>query len=108
VVKATRPSHALEEYEGEYAHPGYRTLRVKVRGKRLQVRLAELDLSAKHRHFDTWTVGYQALGAEWPMTFVTNADGQISAAEMPLESTIKPIRFERAIPPEASAKGARP
>jgi CubicO group peptidase (beta-lactamase class C family) len=107
VVKGTQPSHPLEEYAGEYEHPGYGTLQVSLRGKGLRVQLSELDVSTKHRHFDTWTIGYAPLGADWPLTFLTDADGQVSAAEMPLEPTIKAIRFERGKPPQTAARDAK-
>jgi Beta-lactamase/Domain of unknown function (DUF3471) len=107
VVTGTQPSHPLEEYAGEYEHPGYGTLQVSLRGKGLRVQLSELDVSTKHRHFDTWTIGYAPLGADWPLTFLTDADGQVSAAEMPLEPTIKPIRFERGKPPQTAARDAK-
>jgi len=58
------------------------------------VRLGELDLKAGYRHFDTWTLHYEPLDERWPLTFLTNPEGRICAAEIPLEPSIEPIRFE--------------
>jgi hypothetical protein len=100
-VPGTKSSHPLKEYAGAYEHPGYGTFTVEVHGRSLRARLGELDLTARHRHFDTWTLTYKPLEASWPVTFSANADGQICAAEMPLESSTGPIRFEKA--PKESA-----
>jgi hypothetical protein len=93
-VPGTRPAHPLKEYAGEYEHPGYGRLQVETRGRGLRVCLGELELTARYRHFETWTVSYAPLDESWPLTFLTDADGRVSAAEIPLEPTIKPIRFE--------------
>jgi CubicO group peptidase (beta-lactamase class C family) len=94
VVRGTHPSHPLEEYAGDYEHPGYGTLQVAVHGRGLQVCLGELDVSAHHRHYDTWTLRYEPLDETWPLTFLADSDGHVCAAEIPLEPSIKPIRFE--------------
>lgn len=94
VVPGTRPAHPLTDYAGTYQHPGYGTVEVKVRGRGLAVCLGELDLTSRYRHFETWTVRYPPLDEGWPLTFITNADGQVSAVEMPLEPSIAPIRFD--------------
>jgi CubicO group peptidase (beta-lactamase class C family) len=94
VVPGTRPAHPLKEYAGEYEHPGYGRLQVETRGRGLRVCLGELELTARYRHFETWTVSYAPLDESWPLTFLTDADGRVSAAEIPLEPAIKPIRFE--------------
>jgi len=94
VVSGTRPSHPLRGYAGDYEHPGYGLLHVDTRGTGLRVRLGELDLKAGYRHFDTWTLHYEPLDERWPLTFLTNPEGRICAAEIPLEPSIEPIRFE--------------
>jgi hypothetical protein len=84
----------LSDYAGTYEHPGYGTVQVEVRGRGLHICLGELDLTSHYRHFDTWTVGYAPLEESWPLTFLTDADGGVSALEIPLEASITPIRFE--------------
>jgi CubicO group peptidase (beta-lactamase class C family) len=94
VVPGTRPAHPLADYAGTYQHPGYGTVQVEVRGRGLSIRLGEVDLTSRYRHFETWTVSYPPLDESWPLTFITDAEGQVSAVEIPLEPLTKPIRFE--------------
>ncbi len=94
VVTDTQPAHPLSDYAGTYEHPGYGTLQVEAGVSDLEVRLGELDLPARYRHFETWTVDYPPLEESWPLTFLTDTDGKVSAVEVPLEDSIKPIRFE--------------
>jgi hypothetical protein len=95
-VPGTSPSHPLQDYVGDYEHPGYGSLRVREGSSReLTFVLGELDLSATHRHFDTWTARYEALDIDFPVTFFTDADGLITEALAGLESLVAPIRFRR-------------
>jgi CubicO group peptidase (beta-lactamase class C family) len=95
IVRGPSPSHPLDDYAGDYDHPGYGNLHVEVDGRGLRVRLGELDLAAHHRHFDTWTLEYAPLEESWPLTFLTDPDGAVCAAKIPLEPSFEPIRFER-------------
>lgn len=95
VVEVTKPSHPLAAYAGTYEHPGYGSLQVAERDGTLAVRLGELEVETSYRHYDTWTLHYEPLDSSWPLTFLTNADGAIDAAEIPLEPSLTPIRFER-------------
>jgi CubicO group peptidase (beta-lactamase class C family) len=109
MVPGTTPSRPLADFAATYEHPGYGRLEVGLDGRDgLRVRLGELDLSAVHRHFDTWTVEYRpadaALDESWPLTFVTGPDGVVGAAALPLEEKVPPIRFEHAPAPREPAK----
>lgn len=94
VVPGTEPAHPLAEYAGAYEHPGYGVIRVETRDGEVAISLGELNLPARYRHFETWTVSYPPLDERWPMTFLTDADGRVSALEIPLESSLPPIRFD--------------
>lgn len=95
-VPNTQPSHPISDFAGNYEHPGYGKVAVTVAGRDLEFRLGDLDLESKHRHFDTWDLKYAPLQASWTITFVTDADGLISEAVIPLEPELDPIRFRRA------------
>jgi len=96
VVSGTKPSHALDDYAGSYEHPGYGVLQVsKASDTELSFKLAELDLTSKYRHYDTWTAGFEAFQMDFPITFVTDADGNVAEAVAPLEPLVQPIRFAR-------------
>ncbi len=96
IVPGTSPSHATEEYVGAYEHPAYGVLRVEAAPSgELAMTLGELDLTVKHRHYDTWTARYEPLEIEFPVTFLTDADGKIAESWAALEETLSPIRFRR-------------
>src|SRR5205814_9042623 len=97
VVTGTSPSHALEDYVGAYEHPGYGVLLVSKSPQGLESRLGELDLSMTYRHFDTWTARYEPFGEEFPMTCVTNADGEVAEVVSSWEPLVAPIRFARRV-----------
>ena len=59
--------------------------------------MGELDLSMTYRHFDTWTARYEPFEEEFPMTFVTNADGDVAEVVSPWEPLVAPIRFARRV-----------
>ena len=50
-----------------------------------------------HRHFDTWTARYEPFDMEFPITFVTDADGDVAEVVVPLEPMVAPIRFARSV-----------
>jgi CubicO group peptidase (beta-lactamase class C family) len=50
--KGTRPSHALEEFEGKYSHPGYGALALTVVHDSLFVKTPKQLWWLKHYHFD--------------------------------------------------------
>jgi CubicO group peptidase (beta-lactamase class C family) len=97
VVAGTGPSHPLAEFAGRYEHPGYGLLRVDPGSTptALRMRLGELDLAVEHRHYDTWTARYDPLEIDFPVTFLTDAEGDVIEAWAALEETLPPIRFVR-------------
>jgi CubicO group peptidase (beta-lactamase class C family) len=95
-VAGTSPSHALDEYVGDYEHPGYDALRVqKTSDTELGFTIGELDLTATYRHYDTWTARFEAFEMSFPLTFVTDADGVVAEIVAPLEPLVAPVRFAR-------------
>ena len=95
VVQGTSPSHPLKGYAGEYEHPGYGLIRVTAGPIGLEFRVGELEFTGTHRHYDTWTTRYETFDEDFPVTFVTDAEGDISELVTPLEPSAAPIRFAR-------------
>ena len=75
---ARPPVHPLSSYAALYSHPGYGELRVWVDDGALAVRIGELDVEVSHRQLDTWDAHYEPLDVNLPLTFDTDADGQVS------------------------------
>jgi len=87
-------AHPLADYAGNYRHLGYGDLSVTVDGDELRVRIGESDVVATHRHFETFDLRYEPLDADFPATFLTNADGAVAAVVVDFEPDL-PVRFDR-------------
>jgi hypothetical protein len=88
----------LEAYAGEYRHPGYGTLSIAVAGDTLRPRFGTMDLSLAHRHYETFDLEWHELGNEshiFPLMFVSDPDGYITALTVPFELSVEPLRFDR-------------
>jgi CubicO group peptidase (beta-lactamase class C family) len=88
----------LEAYAGEYRHPGYGALSIAVAGDTLRPRFGTMDLSLAHRHYETFDLEWHELGNEshiFPLMFVSDPDGYITALTVPFELSVEPLRFDR-------------
>ena len=95
----------LDAYAGEYEHPGYGTLTLTLEDGVLRPRLGTLDLSLAHRHYETFDLEWHELGDQshlFPLMFLSDPDGDLTALTVPFESLIEPQRFDRR--PDASAQ----
>ena len=104
VPDAPRP-RPLDAYAGEYEHPGYGTLIIAVEGGALRPRLGTLDLSLAHRHYETFDLEWHELGDQphlFPLMFLSDPDGDITALTVPFEPAVDPVRFDRL--PDARAR----
>jgi CubicO group peptidase (beta-lactamase class C family) len=95
-VPNTRPSHALEEYAGEYEHPAYGTIRVREERDRLTAELNGVPGKLEHYHYDVFRLSegpevFDGLLVE----FRTATTGEIGELVVPLEPAVDPIEFER-------------
>jgi hypothetical protein len=71
----------------------------------LRPRLGTLDLSLAHRHYETFDLEWHELGDQshlFPLMFLSDPDGDITALTVPFESLLEPQRFDRR--PDASAQ----
>ena len=88
----------LEAYAGEYEHPGYGTLTIAVEGGALRPRLGTMDVSLAHRHYETFDLEWHELGDQshlFPLMFLSDPGGDITALTVPLEPLMEPLRFDR-------------
>ena len=95
----------LDAYAGEYEHPGYGALTITLEGGVLRPRLGTLDLSLAHRHYETFDLEWHELGDQshlFPLMFLSDPDGDITALTVPFEPLVEPQRFDRR--PDASAQ----
>jgi CubicO group peptidase (beta-lactamase class C family) len=97
----THPSHELAEYAGQFEHPGYGTLSIRLdatgNAPRLFMKLNDIERPLEHFHYDTFQVPENPLDPfeKLKVTFPTDAQGEISTVEANLESHVKDIVFTR-------------
>ena len=105
VVRETPLPRPLGAYAGEYEHRGYGTLAITAEGDTLRPRLGTMDLSLAHRHYETFDLEWHELGDQshvFPLMFLSDPDGDITALTVPFEPSVEPLRFERL--PDARAR----
>ncbi len=99
--EGTRPSHDLAEYGGEFQHPGYGMLTIRVEGtgdtRKLYLKLNDVERPLEHFHYDTFQVPENPLDPfeKLRVTLPTNAQGELSKVEANLEANVKEIVFKR-------------
>jgi len=93
----TRPSHDLEEYVGDYEHPGYGVAKVEMKGSDLRITLNRITAPLKHFHYDTFETPEDPLNPieKEKVSFTTNTKGDIESLSVLLEPNVKPIVFTR-------------
>ncbi|MGH3679225.1 MAG: serine hydrolase [Natronosporangium sp.] len=93
-LPAVRP---LSDYAGRYRHPGYGDLVIDVDGAGLVGRYLSLTGPLRHRHLEVFNLVVDLGGIETPLPvqFFHDLDGQVSAAELPAEPAVPPVRFDR-------------
>ena len=94
----TKPSHPLEDYAGEYSHPGYGTVSVAKEGEGLKAKYNGRDFVLSHYHFDVFDLKDPEdleAGSPVKVTFGLDLKGNIITAAAQLEPTVKDIVFTR-------------
>ena len=57
-----------------------------------------MNLSLAHRHYETFDLEWHELGDQsqaFPLMFLSDPDGDITALTVPFEPTVAPLRFDR-------------
>ena len=105
VVPGAALPRPLDAYAGQYDHPGYGTLTITVDGDTLRPHLGTMDMSLAHRHYETFDLEWHELGDQshlFPLMFLSDPDGDITALTVPFEPSVGPLRFDRL--PDAPAR----
>ena len=96
-VPDTRPSHPLAAYAGDYAHPGYGVLAVRLNedGSSLQAIFNNMVFPLTHYHYDIFDMRIERFEIELKASFSTGVKGDITSITAPLEPTGNDIVFKR-------------
>jgi CubicO group peptidase (beta-lactamase class C family) len=98
VVADAPAAHPLSDYSGEYEHPGYGTIAITLNEGVLKPSLGTMNLSLAHRHYESFDLEWHEMGDQpvvYPLTFLSDADGDVNALTVPFESQVEPLRFGR-------------
>lgn len=96
-VPNTKPSHKIEDFAGEYFHPGYGEVKVTAEKGKLVFIYNNIVTPLEHWHYDV----FSGLRAEDPvfenfqLNFITDANGNIARLEAPFEATLEPVVFAK-------------
>ncbi len=86
-VPDTKPSHPLQAYVGEYAHPAYGILKIGLKDDRLQFDFHKIRLPLFHFHYDRFDTPDDERDGKWSVNFATNPGGDIDNATMSLDES---------------------
>jgi len=103
-VAGTRPSHDLDAYAGDYAHPGYGALSIARAGAALTADYNGLDIALTHYHYDIFEMVHDLFAVPPKAQFSTNSKGDIDGVSVPFEPTVPDIVFKRPPPAELRDK----
>jgi CubicO group peptidase (beta-lactamase class C family) len=96
VVAGASPARPLADYAGEYEHPGYGTIAITLNEGALEPSLGTMNLRLAHRHYETFDLEWTEMGdqpAAFPLTFLSDPDGDVNALTVQFESQVEPLRF---------------
>lgn len=94
----TQPSHALADYAGDYADPGYGPLAIRLEANGLAVKFKDDSSPLEHWHYDVFDAATRDVENLWLDTrlqFVTDLAGRISAAQIVMDPNVAPVVFKK-------------
>jgi len=101
-VAGTHPSHALDDYVGEYEHPAYGVLTITRADSGLAFDLHGIKLPLTHFHYDRFDTPNDEENGKYAVNFRTNPMGEVDGAEIALDESA--VTFHRRVPPALSAE----
>ncbi|HEX2569717.1 MAG TPA: serine hydrolase [Polyangia bacterium] len=103
-IAGTQPSHKLEDYVGDYHHPGYGPLRIAAgdasKGS-LTLTFNGITAPLEHWHYDVWNggvAGSDETFEDQKLLFRSDVNGEIAAVEATFEPSAAPIVFTKQPP----------
>lgn len=91
----TKPTRSMEEYQGNYYHPGYGVYSIQHNGEHLSLKLGSHIFELEHHHYDTFRLYLERFDARELLTFHSESSGDIESFTIRIEARLPPIRFTR-------------
>ena len=102
----TKPAHELPEYAGDYVHPGYGRMTVRLAGERLQLGYNGFTSPLDHWHYEVFKAPADRQNALelTEVMFQNDFAGEVSGLTVTMDPNVAPIVFERKPPAEMSER----
>jgi len=96
-VQGTQASHKLEDYVGDYEHPGYGVLKVAMRDGKLEATFNNIATPLEHWHYDTFNggKGKDPVFSDMKYSFQTDVNGYVAKVSAQFEPSVKEIVFTK-------------
>jgi CubicO group peptidase (beta-lactamase class C family) len=96
-VQGTQMSHKLEDYVGDYEHPGYGVLKVALRDGKLESTFNKIATPLEHWHYDTFNGGRakDPVFNNMKYSFQTDVNGNVATVSAQFEASVKEIVFAK-------------
>ena len=95
-VPGTKPSHPLDDYVGEFAHPAYGVVTVARGDKELSFDFHGIKMPLNHFHYDRFDTPDDEEDGKFSLNFRTNPMGEIEGVEISLDEAA--VTFTRRVP----------
>jgi CubicO group peptidase (beta-lactamase class C family) len=100
-VADTKPSHPLDDYVGEFAHPAYGVVTVARKDEGITFDFHKIRLPLTHFHYERFDTPDDEQDGKWSVNFSTNPQGEVDKAVLSLDQA--EVAFVRRVPSELSS-----
>ncbi len=94
-VEGAKPSHALEDYVGQYENPGYGIVTIGRNDDGLTYTYHDETFPLQHYHYDIFEWEMRSFEVRFPVSFGTGLKGDVDRLSLALEPTMAPSEFTR-------------
>ncbi len=96
-VTNTQPAHKLEDYVGDYEHPGYGIVKVALSAGKLVATYNNIATPLEHWHYETFNggKGKEVVAENMKFTFQTDVKGQVARLVAGFEPAVADIVFAK-------------
>lgn len=91
----TKPSHPLEDYTGDFEHPGYGIITFEKEGDHLKANYNSISFNLKHYHYDIFEMHNELLEITQKVSFFTDVKGNIARVAIQMEPAVEEIVFDK-------------
>jgi CubicO group peptidase (beta-lactamase class C family) len=94
----TAPAHKLDEYAGEYEHPGYGVIQIELHDGRLNLSYNQIGAQLAHWHYEVFNALKNPKDPAFEdekVQFLTNVKGYVDSLAVTMEPRLKPIVFSK-------------